>query len=101
MFGLPRSSFVPCLLLVWPLSACAQQQPISSANSAKAPRATKSATAGAKDPNRQICEEFNETGSRLAGRRICMTAAEWAAQRQLQRDEVEKSQKGVNVNNPG
>lgn len=68
---------------------------------AQAPEATKQATAKAKDPNRKICEEFKETGSRLAGRRVCMTAAEWAAQRQDNRNDVERAQKSIYVSNPG
>ena len=68
---------------------------------AQTPEATKQATAKAKDPNRKICEEFKETGSRLAGRRVCMTAAEWAAQRQDNRNDVERAQKSIYVSNPG
>lgn len=66
---------------------------------AQGPDAAKPTTAKAKDPNRKICEEFRETGSRLAGRRVCMTAAEWAAQRQDNRDDVERAQKSVYVSN--
>ncbi len=58
-------------------------------------------TVKAKDPNRKICEEFRETGSRLAGRRVCMTAREWEAQRQDHRNDVERAQKSIYVSNPG
>lgn len=68
---------------------------------AQAPDAAKQTTAKAKDPNRKICQEFLETGSRLAGRRVCMTAADWAAQRQEHRDDVERAQKSIYVSNPG
>ncbi len=68
---------------------------------AQAPAASKPVAANAKDPNRKICEEFKETGSRVAGRRVCMTAADWAAQRQDNRDDVEKAQKSIYVSNPG
>lgn len=51
--------------------------------------------AKAKDSNRKICEEFKETGSRLAGRRVCMTAADWAAQRQDNRNDTEHAQKSI------
>lgn len=37
--------------------------------------------AKARDPNRKICEPVEETGSRLSSKRICMTAAQWEAQR--------------------
>ena len=68
---------------------------------AQAPEAAKQATAKAKDPNRKICEEFKETGSRVAGRKVCMTAADWAAQRQDNRDDVERAQKSIYVSSPG
>ncbi len=68
---------------------------------AQAPKASKPVSAEIKNPNRKICEEFKETGSRLAGRRICMSAADWAAQRQDNRDDVEKAQKSIYVQNPG
>ena len=55
----------------------------------------KPTSAKAKDPNRKICDEFKETGSRLGGRRVCMTAAEWDAQRLSNRDDVERAQKNV------
>ena len=34
-----------------------------------------------KDPNRMICEKQAVPGSRLATKRVCMTAAEWEARR--------------------
>ncbi len=62
---------------------------------AQAPDAAGQAGAKVKDPNRKICEEFKDTGSRLGGRRVCMTAADWAAQRRDNRDDVEKAQKSI------
>lgn len=64
---------------------------------AQAPEAAKEPTAKVKDPNRKICEEFKETGSRLAGRRVCMSAVDWAAQRQDNRNDVERAQKSIYV----
>jgi len=68
---------------------------------AQAPEASQPATAKAKDPNRKICEEFKDTGSRLGGRRVCMTAADWAAQRRDNREDVEKAQKSIYLSGPG
>lgn len=45
-----------------------------------------------KDPNRIICEKQNVLGSRLATKRVCMTAAEWALQRAAERQSIDKSQ---------
>ena len=53
-----------------------------------------------KDPNRMICEKQGVLGSRLATKRVCMTAAEWAAQRAAERQLIEKiqvQQKGPNA----
>ena len=52
-----------------------------------------------KDPNAKICEKIELTGSRLGTRRICMTAADWAAQRQDHRNDIERAQKNVGIIN--
>ena len=55
--------------------------------------------ATAKDPNAKVCERIEVTGSRLGSRRICMTAAAWAAQRQDHRNDIERAQKNVGILN--
>ena len=45
-----------------------------------------------KDPNRIICEKQGVVGSRLATKKVCMTAAEWQAKRQEDRQAIDKSQ---------
>jgi invasion protein IalB len=58
-----------------------------------APTAAPPATAAStKDPNRVICERQEEIGSRLGGKKVCKTAAEWDEERRQQRDTVEKFQ---------
>jgi hypothetical protein len=52
----------------------------------------------AKDPNRIICEKQGVVGSRLATKRVCMTAAEWEMRRREDREAVEKAQ--VNTRGP-
>jgi hypothetical protein len=44
------------------------------------------------DPNQVICEKVEQIGSRLGGSRVCMTRSQWAEQRRLNRQEVEKAQ---------
>lgn len=54
-----------------------------------------------KDPNRMVCEKQGVLGSRLATKRVCMTAAEWATQRAAERQLIDKTQvqqKGPNGN---
>lgn len=46
----------------------------------------------AKDPNRIICEKQGELGSRVATKRVCMTAAEWDIRRREDREALEKAQ---------
>jgi hypothetical protein len=59
------------------------------------------ATPGSKgDPNEVICERQKVLGSRLAARRVCMTRAEWAEQRNSDRDLVQNSQLMVRQKNP-
>ena len=45
------------------------------------------------DPNRKICEKVEITGSRLRAQKVCMTAAEWEAKRQRDREELEDTQR--------
>jgi hypothetical protein len=47
----------------------------------------------AKDPNRMICERQKSTESRVATKRVCMTAAEWEQRRREDREEIEKGQR--------
>lgn len=45
------------------------------------------------DPNQKICEDITMVGSRIATKRICATRAEWAAQRQRDKEEVDRIQR--------
>ena len=69
-------------LLVSAAPATAQTPPTSQA----AP------TSKAKDPNRVICERIKDTSSRIGGKRVCMTAAQWEEQRRRDREYVEDAQ---------
>jgi hypothetical protein len=46
----------------------------------------------AKDPNRIVCEKQEVVGSRLATKRVCMTAAEWEIRRREDREALDKAQ---------
>jgi hypothetical protein len=51
-------------------------------------------TASGKDPSQQvICRNQEEIGSRLGGKRVCMTKAQWAQQAQDSRDAVDTAQR--------
>jgi hypothetical protein len=39
-----------------------------------------------------LCRRLGRTGSRLASERICLTRDQWAEQRRLQREEIERAQ---------
>lgn len=45
-----------------------------------------------RDPNQVVCEKVEVLGSRVASKKVCMTRAEWAEQRRLDRLEIEKVQ---------
>lgn len=51
-----------------------------------------SATAAARDPNRQVCVTEDVIGSRLGTKRVCRTAAEWVAYRREIRNTVDRVQ---------
>lgn len=57
--------------------------------------------ADAKDPNRMVCHYEEEPGTRLRGRKVCMTAVEWAAQRQGDREVTERIQSQTCVQGAG
>jgi hypothetical protein len=53
------------------------------------------------DPNKKICHEVPEIGSRLTSTRVCRTAAEEQEARQNRRQFVEEVQRGFSrCNNP-
>jgi len=45
-----------------------------------------------RDPNEMICKKEEVLGSRLQSRKVCLTRAQWAEQRVIDRQNVEKSQ---------
>jgi len=45
-----------------------------------------------KDPNRVICEKVEDTGSRVASAKICMTAQQWEEKRRADREYLEDAQ---------
>lgn len=57
-------------------------------------------TRKAADPNEVVCEKQQETGSRLSSERVCMTRSQWAEQRRLDRQEIEKAQTQRSVTAP-
>jgi hypothetical protein len=51
-----------------------------------------------KDPGQQvICKQQDEIGSRLGGKRICMTKAQWAQQTQDAHDSADYLQRGTGL----
>jgi invasion protein IalB len=54
--------------------------------------ANQPAPASKKDPNRIICERVEEIGSRLASKKICMTAQQWEEKRRSDRESLEDAQ---------
>lgn len=45
-----------------------------------------------RDPNEMVCKKESVLGSRLQTQRICRTRAQWAEQRQIDRQNVERVQ---------
>ena len=57
---------------------------------AQPPNAQVASAAG--DPTQIVCEKVEKIGSRLGSERTCMTRAQWAEQRRVNREVVEKAQ---------
>jgi hypothetical protein len=47
------------------------------------------------DPNRIICQKEEQIGTRLAPKKVCLTAKEWAERAQLNRTETERVQQNA------
>ena len=47
----------------------------------------------AKNPDRIVCESYEELGSRLATKKVCKTAREWEEERRQARSAAEDSQR--------
>ena len=45
------------------------------------------------DPNEILCQHVEEIGTRLGGKRVCMSRAKWAEQQRADRDETDKVQR--------
>jgi hypothetical protein len=45
-----------------------------------------------KDPGRLICKAEEQTGTRIAKKKTCMTAVQWKEQRRTSRLEIDKHQ---------
>lgn len=46
----------------------------------------------ARDPNEVVCKKESVLGSNLQTRKVCMTRSQWADQRMIDRQNVERSQ---------
>ena len=53
----------------------------------------------AADPNRKICQREETTGTRLGARKVCLTAAQWAEKRREHREDIERAQRNVGIDN--
>lgn len=83
--------FASVALLTTSATALAQATPAAgSPPPAAVPAAGKDANAT--DPNKLVCRTVEITGSRLGKKRICHTAEEWAEQRALDRQQIERQQ---------
>jgi hypothetical protein len=50
------------------------------------------ATAANSADDKIVCEKEEQIGSRLGARKVCMTVKQWAEQRRIEREQVEKFQ---------
>jgi hypothetical protein len=60
------------------------------------------ATASTSPDDKIVCEREEQIGSRLGARKVCMTVKQWAEQRRIEREQVEKfQQQNTSPGNPG
>jgi hypothetical protein len=74
------------LVIAATLSALAV--PVGAQTAPADPATGQTATPKARDPNRMICEKVEEIGTRLGGRKVCRTSAEWDAARRASKEQV-------------
>jgi hypothetical protein len=72
--------------------ASAAQSRAAVSDSAGAPAAAKPNAA-----DRVICKDIEEIGSRLARKRICMTALQWKEQQEMDRDNAADQQQRATI----
>lgn len=80
------------LFMVAALVALGATSVIAQTPAAKAP----APAAKAQEPEKRRCERtVEETGSRVGGRKVCKTEAEWAAERQQKPKDSERGPKNA------
>jgi hypothetical protein len=47
------------------------------------------------DPNRIVCQTEETIGTRLGGKKVCLTVSEWQARQAADRDQLESVQAGA------
>lgn len=63
------------------------------AGSAVAANNDSSSTAG-NDDQKMVCKNMGETGSRLGGKKVCKTKAQWADEKAQLRNAIDRGQTG-------
>ena len=83
------------------MSACALVlSPLASAPTFAQAQQQQQNSKKAGDPNQVVCEKQEETGSRLSAHKVCMTRSQWAEQRRLDRQEIDKAQTQRDLSHP-
>ena len=57
--------------------------------------------AGQSDVNKIVCERQEEIGSRLKGKKVCLTVQQWREFKNQSRDDVEEMQRHANTGRSG
>ena len=86
------------IALVAPLLLAAEAMP-AAPTAATPPAATPVVAAKEADP--LVCQRFTETGSLLKSKKVCMRKSEWEAQRQENRQLIDRSQTQMPMNSGG
>lgn len=87
------------MLTAFPMFVLAAAAQITFVTPTTAPPSNAPKTGNSND--KVICEREEEIGSRLGGKKVCKTAAEWQEERRLQRQDIERIQQTTNQSPSG
>jgi invasion protein IalB len=85
-------------LIVITISSLALAAPAIAQTAPTDPAAPSSTQPKLKDQNRMICEKQEEIGSRLGGKKVCHTAAEWQELRRQNKEQIDDWQQRLTAN---
>ena len=73
--------------------ACLTIAIVATGSLAQSALAAPTGAQSARDPNEKVCESQIQIGSRLGGKKVCATRAEWSARKAAERQSLDELQR--------